>query len=128
MKRFSALFKHLSVEAISGDETDHRNGQPRYAITTLPWRSPDIRQWMQTLDDIRFSARINGGNRIRGGNFPRPRVFLSNRKERHLDSPAKGLPRNFYNNDWFASLDKYDQEALHCKPAEDLTFTPEVLK
>jgi hypothetical protein len=96
MKRFQAIFDRLPLEAMSGDETDHRGPECRYSITTLPWRSPAIRVWMQVFDDLHLATRFTHGNRATAGKFPHIRVHVTERNECHLDTAVKGLPLNFY--------------------------------
>jgi hypothetical protein len=128
MNRFRAIFEQLPLEAMSGDETDHRGPDRRYNITTLSWRSPAIRAWMQVLDDLHLSTRFTQGKRTTAGKFPHARVQALGRNERHLDVPVKGLPSNFYNPDWLSSLDDYDRKDLRIQPAVDLTFTSGILR
>jgi hypothetical protein len=128
MKRFHQLLRSLPLAAVSGDETDHRGRQLRYNITTLSWRSPEIRRWMQVLDDLHLSTRFSTGNRATAGKFPHVRIHISERNERHLDTPVAGLPRNFYNQDWMDSLDRRERAALRIQEPVDLSFSPDILR
>jgi hypothetical protein len=128
MKRFRPVFQSLPMAAMSGDETDHRGTERRYIITTLPWRSAAIRDWMQVFDDLHLTMRFTNGDRATAGKFPHTRIALPNRKERCLDAPVKGLPRNFYDDDFYARLNKLERKELNAQKPIDLTFTPEVLK
>ncbi|KIO11163.1 hypothetical protein M404DRAFT_7250 [Pisolithus tinctorius Marx 270] len=47
---FSSLWKMLSPEAMSGDETDHQPGQKHYAIKRLSWQSQAATEWLNFYD------------------------------------------------------------------------------
>jgi hypothetical protein len=110
----------MSFEAMSGDETDHVSGKLRYAITTLPWRSRHIRDWLTTFDHIYLSTRFTINDRAKKGAFPHPRVS-SRRVERCWKAP-RGLPLNFYDQKWLDSLGDIERDELDIQPPVDLTL------
>jgi hypothetical protein len=127
LRRFKKLWKtKLTWQAVSGDESDHANGQKILLITDLSWRSkdPKVITFFRTFDHIHLSDRFNSTGRAGRGQFPHPRV-PSRRKERH-SNPVPGLPENFYDADFLDDLDHFERKALKIQPAIDLTFTPEV--
>jgi hypothetical protein len=121
IQRLLPLWNSLSVEVMSGDETDHTGDRVRYAITKLPWRDPAISAWMKTFDLLHLSTRFTQNRRATRGAYPHVR-FLSDRIERHY-KPVAGLPINFYHQGWLESLEEYQRDALNIQPAVDLTFT-----
>jgi hypothetical protein len=126
LKKFQPLLESLTLEAMSGDETDHVQGQVRYALTRLPWRSTAIKTWLKTLDLIHISSRFSSTGRAKRGAFPHRRI-PSNRIE-YDATPVRGLPRNFYDPIWFRALDKHERSSLRVGDKVDLTLTPAVLK
>jgi hypothetical protein len=126
LKKFRPLLRSMPLEAMSGDETDHVQGQVRYAVTRLPWRSTNIRNWLKTLDLVHLSSRFSTTGRAKRGAFPHRRT-LSNRMEQDA-APVPGLPRNFYNPIWLGTLDKHELRALDVQDEVDLTLSPAVLK
>lgn len=126
---FYKLFQtSISWAACSGDESGEADSDTELLITKLPWRAPQIRTWMQTLDNLDLVHRFQDGLRSSPGNFPRPRrdpqlhdppqPLIENRR----CLPVKGLPRNFYNNNWLKSLPPYETSRLNVQPPVDLSF------
>jgi len=123
--RFRPLFETMTMQAVSGDETDHVNGQVRYAETSIPWRSILARVFLRTFDRIHLSTRFTSAGRATAGGWPHRRV-PSKRVERSWKL-VKGLPVNFYDPVWLKeNLDEHEQRQLNMQPAVDLSFTPSI--
>jgi hypothetical protein len=111
---------------MSGDETDHRQGQVRHVVLRLPWRSPALKSLMKTLDLVHISSRFSTTGRAKRGAFPHRRIPSS--RVEHDSTPVPGLPRNFYDPIWLKSLSKLERRALQVKDEVDLTLTKDVLR
>ncbi|KII91447.1 hypothetical protein PLICRDRAFT_28103 [Plicaturopsis crispa FD-325 SS-3] len=124
---FSPLWDTISADVMSGDETDGaiEGGRPRYAITTLRWRSESVTTWLRAFDKLGLSSHFRGDQATRG-NFPHYRV-VSQLTERR-DQPVVGLPENFYDPAWLSSLDETETKRLKMLPAVDLTLSADVLR
>jgi hypothetical protein len=126
LKKFRPLIQSLTLDAMSGDETDHTHGQVRYAVTKLPWRSTAVKGLLKTLDLVHLSSRFSSTGRAKRGAFPHRRT-LSSRIEQDA-TPVRGLPRNFYDPDWLHTLGKHERRALNVQDEVDLSLEPAVLK
>lgn len=126
MQRFSTVLDAMPYEAMSGDESAHEGGRVRYAITSLRWRNPseEVVRWFRMLDALHLSTRFNINDRPRPGKFPHLRV--NSRRVERSDAPVPGLPRNFYDPTWLASLDPFEEQNLDIQNPIDLTFSPEM--
>jgi hypothetical protein len=127
MKRFVPIWEKLSFQGMSGDESDHSDGQERYACTYLPWRNPapEVKQWFKNFDYLHLSTRFTADDRATSGKSPHIRIN-SDRKEQHA-APVSSLPRNFYDPVWLATMDEFEVMELDIQPPIDLSFSPEML-
>lgn len=114
----------MPLEAMSGDETDHENGEARYAITQLPWRNPAIRSWFRTFDHLHLSTWFGTDDRALPGRFPHHRV--ESRRIETCSNAVCGLPINMYNPDWLETLDPFEVRHLSIQPELNLSFSPEI--
>lgn len=118
MRRFVPILNAMPLEAMSGDESAHENGD---AITNLKWRNPNVTEWFRTLDALHISTRFALNDRPLPGQFPHRRIS-SNRRE-VIDKPPEGLPLNFYDPVWLNTLDEEDRQQLQATPPIDLTVS-----
>lgn len=129
MQRFEPVWKIMPWYGVSGDETDHASNrhEEQFAITHLPWRSQDseVTQWFRTFDYLHMSLRFTVDDRPGPGRFPRVRV-PSRRQEQRNKTPPKGLPINFYDPGYLASLDDFERKKLRMAPRMDLSFSKRV--
>ncbi|KII90906.1 hypothetical protein PLICRDRAFT_28798 [Plicaturopsis crispa FD-325 SS-3] len=121
LQPFEPLLNSLPVGVHSEDEADHSNGQARYVIHDLPWRSPLVSEFFRVLDCLHLSTRFNANGDAEPGAMPRTRI-PSGRKARNSKVP-KGLPRNFYSEDFLQSLDEFEYRQYKIQPEVDLTHT-----
>ncbi|KAJ3539644.1 hypothetical protein NMY22_g4643 [Coprinellus aureogranulatus] len=130
---YDIMANRLTWRACSGDEEDDEicqiTGKNRHIITTLKWLSEEARDWMRQLDWIDLCRRFPDGQRSTSGNFPDPRYDprdLPEREacpERFNNGVIKGLPENFYDEDWLVGVDR---DALNMQGSIDLTYPPEL--
>ena len=104
----------LHAEGMSSDESDAEGGHTKYWIKIRPWRSRELNQYLQRIDLDANHTNIYG--KPRPGNPPRSRkkranATLSDRRA------VPGLPINFYDETWLATLENRDRKALKSKPA-----------
>ncbi|KDQ22724.1 hypothetical protein PLEOSDRAFT_36655 [Pleurotus ostreatus PC15] len=128
LRGFLPLWDSLPLEAMSGDESDHRpknskHYSERYIITTLPWRSnaPEVKNWFRGFDALHMSTRFLTDDRPGPGRFPHIRID-STRLESKAP-PVPGLPTNFYNPSFLAGLDPLERDQLNIQPSVDLRFS-----
>jgi hypothetical protein len=77
---------------------------------------------MKTFDQVHLSTRFNPGTgRATRGAFPHLRL-PSHRVQRHA-VPVRGLPLNFYHEDWLNTLDDFEREDLNIQPPSGISFT-----
>ncbi|KAF8969051.1 hypothetical protein BDZ97DRAFT_1654284 [Flammula alnicola] len=127
MEVLRRIWDLIPWEAVSGDETDHRLGNNRYAITSLPWRARWIHQWMVVFDRLHLATRFQSG-RATAGAFPRVRVANRYREDQECATPVRGLPRNFYDPDWLLRQDKGFIRWLDIQAEIDLRIPMELLR
>ena len=112
---------------MSGDEMDTVHG--RVIPTRLSWRSREVDEWFQHLDALYMSTRYNAEGRPKRGAFPtyRQRRNVRPRDEVH-GAPVPGLPENFYDSDWLASLAEEDRIDLDVQPAISLEISDRLMQ
>lgn len=124
MRRFKPVLDAMPLEAMSGDESAHENGELRFAITNLKWRNPNVTSWFRTLDVLHISTRFGLNDRPTPGQFPHRRI--PSRRMDTYDKPPEGLPLNFYDPLWLSTLDEEDRQQLHATSAIDLTLSDRI--
>ena len=117
----------IPADAMSGDETDHHNGELRYVVKTLEWRSKEAKDFFMTLDWLHLSTRFGASGRATRGKFPHPRVHNSGRAP-VKGKPVAGLPSNFYNKEWIRTLSPLELQELKRLPKVDLTFSKDIMR
>jgi len=106
-KWLESVLEHLGTDGMSSDESSTEDFETVYRVKNMPWRR-DIVDCMDIVDrqrhkdcDIFTPKGSKPTKRVRGTANP-----ASKR------NPVYGLPRPFYDNDWFGQLDKYHQTKL----------------
>lgn len=127
--RFGKVWRALSANAMSGDETEHNSDGEvtHHVITRLPWRHSAIDNWLRTFDQLHMSTRFNSSDLPMRGQFPHVRA-TSSRPERYIAGVVKGLPRNFYDPTYLSSLTERERKNLCMQDELDLSFSPEILR
>ncbi|KAG2741572.1 hypothetical protein P692DRAFT_201726484 [Suillus brevipes Sb2] len=125
VRKFKGLWESLTYEVMSGDEAEHRRGKMRYLVTKMPWRSPEVTNFLRVFDMLHLSTHFKTNGGARWGAFPHRR-YPSSRIDTKT-SPVPGLPKNFYDEVWFASLNAVEQKALRSLPSVDITLPAAVL-
>jgi hypothetical protein len=88
----------------SGELESFRLG---FHVKKMPWRR-DVTKELQLLDDERMQSKAVFR---RKGSKPAPRIRLPDGPRSTREAP-KRLPRSFYNDDWFSSLDSREKRRL----------------
>ena len=117
----------IPADAISGDKTDHHNGELRYLVKPLEWWSKEAKGFFMTLDWLHLSTRFGASSRATRGKFPHPRVRNSGRAP-VKGKPVAGLPSNFYNKGWIRTLSPLELQELNRLPKVDLTFSKDIMR
>ncbi len=106
----------------SGDESSRdRNRDRRFVVRIFDWRSERIIPYLNYVD--RAKQPVNAFGKLSPGNVPRQRVRQVG--GRVLQAQAvPGLPRNFYDNMWFAGLTAADKSALRVISAVQFPSLP----
>lgn len=109
------MVQKLGVDGNSSDETD---GEDRsYAVRFKEWRSKEVNELLNFIDDNRTHTNANGHNKP--GTLPRKRIrriYPPSSKDR----PIACLPLNFYNKTWYDSLSSLQQVQLDAQPEMEL--------
>jgi hypothetical protein len=133
LARFSKYVARLADEGgMSGDESDHhtpnhRCGNDRQYLRVRPvWRAPAISSWLLIIDRVYISLRFQPDGRPTRGNWVRFRLpsDLVNKSA----IPVKGLPENFYDQKWLATLTERERKKLKVKKTISLAHAPEIIE
>ena len=115
---------------MSDDEPDLRSVTPRtrvpgkYFVIRPVWRSQEITNWLRVIDYVYLDRRFSADGRAKRGKWIRNRV-----QSNKVDQTARaisGLPANFYDKAWLASLSSKKKQRLNIKEAIDLAHTEEM--
>jgi hypothetical protein len=107
----------LHQEGMSSDESDEENGHPVYWVKIRQWRSAELIRYLHMID--LDANRTNAFGKTRPGNTPRVRKRRVNATKSSRRA-VPGLPINFYDATWYATLQNRDKVALKAKPALEL--------
>lgn len=115
---------------MSEDEPDWRSTSGKlpsdYCIVRPIWRSKAVTDWLRVIDHIYLASRFSTDGRVTRGKWMRNR-----KPSNKIDSaatPVKGLPINFYDEDWLESLGRKERNSLKMKEPVDLTHTKDVMR
>lgn len=117
------LVNMLGQQGMSSDESESDDGMERRQkclINVLPWRHRDLTPYLKRIDkDVNLQNQY--GHR-RAGTQPRVRLRHSPQKQAALSKreAVPGLPFNFYDSTWYATLSPRDKTLLRTKPPMDL--------
>ncbi|KAJ3563555.1 hypothetical protein NP233_g8866 [Leucocoprinus birnbaumii] len=131
MQKFDDLWKKMSKDTCSGDEaeSDPETHATRYVIKTPKWRNSLVTPWFRAWDALSISFRYGSDGKLLGpGQFPRIRISPSDEIEDRDAKAPPGLPRNFYDDDWYQSLDATGRRKLNAQPRIDLTFSKATIR
>lgn len=103
------MVDRLGVDGQSSDDSD--GGE--FTVSYLDWRSDQVTQLLDFCDENR-TLTTESGNR-RPGTVPRERIREDNPRPSRR-GPKIGLPRNFYNDLWYASLGTTAREDVDAQP------------
>ncbi|KAH7881586.1 uncharacterized protein C8R40DRAFT_1065231 [Lentinula edodes] len=103
-KELHEMHKYITVECISGDESEpgpEATSDKIYYRTNRAWISQQFADFLYLLRAWHIGSRYLGGGKYSNGRFPHPR-YPSSRPESMFDSDIapRGLPRNWYNPAW----------------------------
>lgn len=75
----------------------------------MDWRSTKLLPYLQVVDKARQPMNIFG--KFPSGNAPRKQIRLPGGRI-WVEKAIPGLPRNFYNDAWYAGLSEFDRVVL----------------
>lgn len=106
----------------SGDETSRNlNRERRFVVRILDWRSEKLISYLDHID--RAKQPTNAFGKLAPGNVPRQRVRQVGGKILRAQAVSE-LPRNFYDDMWFAGLSAADKSALRATAAVEFPPLP----
>jgi hypothetical protein len=126
IKKLLPLMDKIPVGAMSGDETDHRQGNLNYVVRPPVWRNSEIEPFFMALDDLHLSTRFSSNGRAKRGKFPHPRIRSG--RPPIPGGGIPGLPVNFYDPRWLRTLTNFERKELKIKPSIDLELSPYLIR
>jgi hypothetical protein len=110
----------LDNDGMSSDESG--DGNRRYFIKILPWRSAKLIPYLQKIDrDINRTNALGNAP----GNPPRQRIRIAGGQISRRKAVC-GLPLNFYDTTWYAGLSAVDRLAVNARPATPLPILEDI--
>lgn len=118
----------MPKEACSEDEGFAMGDRLHYRKIRPVWRStaPDVVAWFKTLDHLHMSTRFKSDGKRKPGRIPRHRQEASGLQVSNPKVYPKGLPENFYDPTWLATLDTYERDKLRVQDPMELIFDDHV--
>jgi hypothetical protein len=120
-----SMLRQLTADAMSSDESEDEEGRQRvYNTRKKNWRSLKMQQFLRDLDALdRYQRSLVSSS----GNWPRKRNFACGKVSKRR--PVRGLPINFYDEDWLANLTDEGREELDINLSRyDLCITEKVAR
>jgi hypothetical protein len=110
---------HMSADSSGGERANHPLA---YKIRRSAWMSRELEDYFHTADRMfREDWSKPFGRRRTPGNPPRTRIPSNKPPDLNAVAP-KGLPVNFYSQEWLNTLKPYQLTELDVQPAWDLTI------
>jgi hypothetical protein len=106
-RKIGIIVKRLSAAGMSSDDSGWEDNTR--TVRKMPWRSPEISRLLITVDADANQQGLFGS--ARPGNPGKPRKHRLNAGNSRRNA-VQGLPINFYNETWFASLRSRDRIEL----------------
>ncbi|KAI0328920.1 hypothetical protein GY45DRAFT_1253908 [Cubamyces sp. BRFM 1775] len=120
------MFAILDAANMSTDETDSsvKKHSPVFCIVVASWQSQALKNFLWALDAMYCAEWEKPCHRhAMAGNAPRVRILpLDSEGSSEVGVAPVGLPRNFYDVDWLASLPEYARRDLETMD-EDYDFS-----
>jgi len=131
MERFKKYIDILDHGGgMSEDEPDWRSTGGKtsrdYFVVRPVWRSQEVTNWLRVMDYVYLARRFTADGRVTRGSWIRNRKPSS--KVDHTTAPIKGLPINFYDEEWVGSLPPREKRRLKIRKAINLTHTKEMIR
>lgn len=118
----------MSLDACSGDEeVILPSGDIVHVIIEPGWRSDRVRKWFRIFDALHMVRRFEGGIPKRG-NWPTIRTETNPVRVDRTCKAVKQLPRNFYDDQWYNSLNDFERSHINAQPEVSLDFSQELLR
>jgi hypothetical protein len=125
--KVNKVLKRLDIPGMSSDESDDEhvmtptvNPRPQKRIrrVRLPWLNPEISDLFAAVET--YDNRTTLQERfLRRGNLPLYRDPVAKRTDSKRQ-PLLGLPRNWYDDDWFRGLGRLDQRLMNAATEEPI--------
>ena len=110
----------LGTGGMSEDESSAEDPNERkFVIRIMDWRSARLLPYIQVVDRARKLTNIF--SKFSAGNMPRKRTRLPGGRI-WVERAVPGLPRNFYDDTWYAGLSEADRVAL--RAVDSVIFPP----
>ena len=127
-KKYIEILHHGG--GMSEDEPDWRSTSGKvpshYFVIRPVWRSGAVTDWLRVMDHVYLARRFNPDGRVTRGRWTRNRK--PSNKVDLAATPIKGLPINFYDEEWLKSLNPKERRSLKMQDPLDLTHTEEVMR
>ncbi|TFK58712.1 hypothetical protein BDN72DRAFT_906478 [Pluteus cervinus] len=133
LKHHAPMMEELGIDAASSDESDQetslnrlKNQQQRtkaltagqlgpdsdansYTVIQPAWRSFELSHFLWCIDQLRQESHfITDGHTVRNSSGNQPHIRIRS-GQIHEKTPPKGLPCNFYDNDWLSRMNPLSQ-------------------
>ncbi len=115
----------MPVEACSGDEDVSSPAGKITVIIKPDWRSEGVRLWFRAFNVLNMAYRYRDGFPKRG-NWPKYRVQTNPVRKDTRHRLVCRLPRNFYDDKWYNSLNDMDKKIIDAQKELNLDFPAEV--
>lgn len=116
---------------MSEDEPDRRSAARKipsdYLVIRPAWRSEEVTEWLRVMDRVYVATRFTADGRATRGKWMRNRI--PSNKVDTAATPVKGLPVNFYDEQWLKSLHPKKRKSLKILEEKvELTHTEEIMR
>lgn len=116
-KQYVPLLEDMGINGMSDDESEpgESEGQRRYRIKEPSFRNPGMKHFLRVFDSLYIGLRKSAGQQYSQGNWPRIRLpdeSGQNRIDTALKYVPKGMPINFYDENWLRTLLTHQEEKV----------------
>jgi hypothetical protein len=109
-----------------GSTTSWKKGPRKYFVIRPVWRSQEVTDWLRTIDLVYLDTRFAADGRPMRGRWVRDRIRST--KVDQAAQPINGLPLNFYDKAWLASLSTKRKRRLEIQGRINLDHTEGMMR